>query len=93
MVCLSTHRQIKPGTVAASFNPSSLETEAVSFYESGDNLVYIASSRTARAAQRDLVSKKKGRKEKVCVCVRLEVLAVLAEDLVQITHNYLYLQF
>jgi hypothetical protein len=51
-----------PGVVAHPFNPSTLEVEAGGFLSSEANLVYKVSSRTARAIQRNPVSKKKKKK-------------------------------
>jgi hypothetical protein len=57
---------LKPGIVAHAFNPSTREAERqISEFEA--SLVYRVSSRTARATQRNPVSKnqkKKKRKEK-----------------------------
>jgi hypothetical protein len=48
-----------------TFNPSTWEAEAGGFFEFKASLVYRVSSRTARATQRNPVSKKrKRRKEK-----------------------------
>jgi hypothetical protein len=48
---------LKPGVVAHAFNPSTRDAEA-------GNLVYKVSSRTARAIQRNPVSKNKNKKQK-----------------------------
>ena len=45
--------------MAHSFNPSTWEAEAVDLIEFEASLVYKLSSSTARATQRNLVSKKK----------------------------------
>jgi hypothetical protein len=50
--------------VAHSFNPSIWEAEASGFSEFKANPVYRVSSRTARATQRNPVSKKKKKKKK-----------------------------
>jgi hypothetical protein len=47
----------KPGMVAQAFNPSTQEAEAGRFLSSRPSLVYKVSSRTARATQRNPVSK------------------------------------
>jgi hypothetical protein len=46
-----------PGMVAHTFNPSIQEAEAGKFIEFEASLVYRVSSRTARATQRNPVSK------------------------------------
>jgi hypothetical protein len=50
--------------VANAFNPSTREAEAGVFLQAEAGLVYKVSSRTARATQRNPVSKKK--KEDMC---------------------------
>jgi hypothetical protein len=49
----------KPGVVAHAFNPSTREAEAGESLEFEASLVYKVSSRTARAIQRNPVSKPK----------------------------------
>jgi hypothetical protein len=49
--------------VVHAFNPSTWEAEAVRFQEFKASLVYKVSSRTARATQRNPVSKKKKKKK------------------------------
>ena len=63
-----------PGEVAHAYNPSTREAEAGGFLSSEASLVYKVSSRTARATQRNPVSKNKIQKKpkllkKQCVCV------------------------
>jgi hypothetical protein len=53
----------KPGVVAHAFNPSTWEAEAGRISEFKDSLVYKVSSRTARAIQRNPVSKNQKRKK------------------------------
>jgi hypothetical protein len=48
-----------PGVAAHAFNPSTQEAEAGGFLSSRLAVVYRVSSRTARAIQRNPVSKKK----------------------------------
>jgi hypothetical protein len=48
--------------VVHAFNPSTWEAEAGGSFEFEANLVYKVSSRTARAIQRDPVSRKKKKK-------------------------------
>ena len=50
---------MEPGVVVHAFNPSTREAEAGGFLSSRPSLVYKVSSRTARATQRNPVSKKK----------------------------------
>jgi hypothetical protein len=50
--------------VANAFNPSTWEAEAGRFLEFEGSLVYKVSSRTARATQRNPVSKSKKKKKK-----------------------------
>jgi hypothetical protein len=50
--------------VAHAFNPSTWEAEAGGFPEFKASLVYRVSSRTARAIQKNPVSKKKKKKKK-----------------------------
>ena len=50
--------------MAHTFNPSTWEAEAGRISEFEASLVYKVSSRTARAIQRNPVSKKKKKKEK-----------------------------
>jgi hypothetical protein len=50
--------------VAHAFNPSTWEAEAGGFSEFEASLVYRVSSRTARATQRNPVSKNKQKKKK-----------------------------
>jgi hypothetical protein len=50
--------------VAHAFNPSTWEAEAGGFLSSEASLVYRVSSRTARAIQRNPVSKTKTNKQK-----------------------------
>jgi hypothetical protein len=57
-------RSSEPGVVAHAFNPSTWEAEAGEFLSSGLALVYRVSSRTARATQRNPVSKKKKKSKK-----------------------------
>jgi hypothetical protein len=54
----------KPGVVAHAFNPSTWEAEAGGFLEFEASLVYRVSSRTAKATQRNPVSKKAKKKKK-----------------------------
>jgi hypothetical protein len=56
--------RIKPGVVAHAFNPSTREAEAGGFLSSKASLVYKVSSRTAKAIQRNPVSKIPKRKKK-----------------------------
>jgi hypothetical protein len=53
--------------VAHAFNPSTLEAEGRWISEFEDSLVYKVSSRTARATQRNPVSKNKQTKNTFCV--------------------------
>ena len=57
----SQHPIVKQSTkldvVACAFNHSTWEAEGVDFYELWTSLIYIASSRTAKATQRDSVSR------------------------------------
>jgi hypothetical protein len=55
---------LKPGVVAHTFNPSTWEAEAGGSLEFEASLVYKVSSRTARAIQRNPVSKKTKKKKK-----------------------------
>jgi hypothetical protein len=60
----ATRRKLKkewpqPGVVAHAFNPSTREAEAGGFLSSEVSLVYRVSSRTARAIERNHVSKNK----------------------------------
>jgi hypothetical protein len=52
----------EPGVVAHAFNPSTQEAEAGGFLSSEASLVYKMSSRTARATQRNPVSKNQKKK-------------------------------
>jgi hypothetical protein len=52
-------KHFKPGMVAHAFNPSTREAEAGGFLEFEASLIYKVSSRTARAIQRNPVSKNK----------------------------------
>jgi hypothetical protein len=55
---------VLPGMVAHAFNPSTWEAEAGRFSEFEASLVYRVSSRTARATQRNPVSKNKKQTKK-----------------------------
>jgi hypothetical protein len=55
------NKELSPGAVAHAFNPSTREAEAGGFLEA--SLVYKVSSRTARAIQRNPVSKKTTKKK------------------------------
>jgi hypothetical protein len=57
--------------VAHAFNPSTWEAEAVGFLELEASLVYMVSSRTARAKQRNPVSKNKNKNKQTSKKVRL----------------------
>jgi hypothetical protein len=54
----------QPGVVAHAFNPSTREAEAGGFLEFEASLVYKVSSRTARAIQRNPVSKNQKKKKR-----------------------------
>jgi hypothetical protein len=60
--CLKKTKQM-PGVVAHAFNPSTWEAEAGKFLKA--SLVYKVSSRTARATQRNPVSKNKNKNKTV----------------------------
>jgi hypothetical protein len=55
---------LQPGVVAHAFNPSTREAEAGGSLEFEASLVYKVSSRTARAIQRNPVSKNQKKKKK-----------------------------
>jgi hypothetical protein len=76
--------------VAHAFNPSTREAEASGKQASGfqssfeASLVYIVSSRTARATQRNPVWKKKS----VCVCVCVFVCVCVMYDIYKHSHPW-----
>jgi hypothetical protein len=63
-VCVR-NQKCKPGVVAHTFNPSTWEAEAGGSLEFEASLVYKVSSRTARAIQRNPVSKKQQQQKNV----------------------------
>jgi hypothetical protein len=71
-VCQTSEYVPSAGVVAHAFNPSTREAEAGGFPSSKPSLVYRVSSRTARAIQRNPVSKnkkqinKQTKKERIC---------------------------